>query len=120
MMSMSKQYCEENLKQIIGKYPNTYTFTKSLTEKNLVKIKGDLNLVILRPSIVAGSWRQPFPGWTDSLAAAGGLTLMAGIGVINYLPCKVPNAPFDMIPVDIVTNCIIVSGAYAGRFNSCI
>ena len=56
-----------------------------MAEKTLAKNKGDLPVVLFRPSIIASSMEQPFPGWTDSLAAAGGLTLMCGMGLIPYI-----------------------------------
>ena len=47
---------------IIGDKPNTYTFTKSLAE-NILETEGvGLPISIIRPSIVAASWREPFPG----------------------------------------------------------
>ena len=72
-----------------------------------MKNKGDLSVVILRPSIIASTLKDPFPGWTDSLSAAGGLMVMTGIGLINYINNK-GNNRFDVIPVDIVTNSIVV------------
>jgi hypothetical protein len=54
---------------------------------------------------------QPFPGWTDSLAAAGGISFLTGLGLINFIQAKGLNK-FDMIPVDFVSNHIIVATAY--------
>ena len=78
IMAMSEQQVLDNLHKLIGNYPNTYSYTKSLTEKALAKKRGNLNIVIIRPTIVAGALKEPFPGWTDTLAAAGGLTLLIG------------------------------------------
>ena len=47
---------------IIGRKPNTYTFTKALAENILEREGTGLPLVIIRPSIVAASWMDPFPG----------------------------------------------------------
>jgi len=94
----------------LGKFPNTYTYTKNLAEKSLWKNRGQVPVVLLRPSIIASSLESPFPGWTDSLSAAGGLTLMSGLGLINYINAQGVNR-FDVIPVDIVTNSIIVATA---------
>ena len=47
---------------IIGDKPNTYTFTKALAE-NILETEGkNLPLAIIRPSIVAASWKEPAPG----------------------------------------------------------
>lgn len=116
LMAMNPQEVAQNEKQLIGNFPNTYTYTKSMAEKSLMKKKGNLQCVLFRPSIIASSVQEPFPGWTDSLAAAGGLTVMCSVGLINYV--KVANNgsnAFDMVPVDIVSNGIIVSTAHAGQ-----
>ena len=67
-------------------------------------------MVLCRPSIIASSLYDPFPGWTDSLSAAGGITLMIGLGLINYIHARGFNH-FDIIPVDIVTNTILLATA---------
>lgn len=66
---------------------------------------------IFRPSIIAGSLKEPHIGWTDSLGAAGGISLLTGLGVCNYINARGDNR-FDVIPVDIVTNGLLVTAAY--------
>jgi hypothetical protein len=46
------------------------------------------------------------------MAAAGGLTYLGSIGILNYINCDGENF-FDIIPADIVTNHVIVSTSYA-------
>ena len=108
---MNKLEVEENERKILGVFPNTYTFTKNLAEKSIMKNRGPVNVCIVRPAIIASSLKEPFPGWTESLSAAGGVTLLTGIGVLNYLRARGDNM-FDVIPVDICTNHIIVATAY--------
>ena len=104
---------DQNEKKLIGDFPNTYTFTKNLAEKYIQKYQGDIKCVIWRPSIIASSLKQPFEGWTDSISAAGGLTVLGALGILRYLYIPKPN-PFDVIPVDIVSNGIMVATAYHG------
>lgn len=85
LMALNPQEIVDNLAKLLGKFPNTYTFTKNLAEKALLKNKGDLNVCLLRPSIIASSLNEPFPGWTDSLAAAGGISLLVGLGLVNFI-----------------------------------
>lgn len=47
--------------KLIGKRPNTYTYTKALAEYLLQQEAGDLNVAIVRPSIVGASWKEPVP-----------------------------------------------------------
>jgi len=96
---------------LLGNFPNTYTFTKNLAEKALLKNKGDLTVCLLRPAIIASSLKDPFPGWTDSLSAAGGISVLVGLGLVNYIRAE-GNNKFDIVPVDIVTNHIIIATAY--------
>ena len=81
-----------------------------MAEKSLWKNREHVPVVLLRPSIIASSLEGPFPGWTDSLSAAGGLSLMTGLGLLNWLHAGGKNH-FDVIPVDIVSNSIIVATA---------
>jgi fatty acyl-CoA reductase len=96
--------------KIIAPWPNTYTFTKSLSERSLVKHRENIPLMILRPSIIICSNNEPVPGWTDSLAAAGALTLTLGIGILRYFNTE-KTTRGDLIPVDFVSNSIIIGTA---------
>lgn len=47
--------------KLIGKRPNTYTYTKAMAEYLVQQEAGDLKVAIVRPSIVGASWKEPFP-----------------------------------------------------------
>lgn len=114
ILSLNPQQVIEKEKEIIGTYPNTYTFTKSLAERTLQKKHGKLRLLISRPSIVISALKEPLEGWTETLSAGGGLIFAAMIGMVNYIYCSNPNSKLDMIPCDYVSNMIIVATAYTG------
>jgi len=108
---MSPEKQDENLAKILGDWPNTYTFTKSMAERTLKNIrKPVLPVVILRPSIIGGALKEPMLGWTDTFSAAGGLSLGVGLGLVNSIRGR-KEIVSDLIPVDMVTNAIIVSTA---------
>mmetsp|Transcript_1240 Transcript_1240/g.1445 ORF Transcript_1240/g.1445 Transcript_1240/m.1445 type:complete len:94 (+) Transcript_1240:676-957(+) len=65
-------------------------------------------LLILRPSIIAASYAEPFPGWTDSLGLLGGFYAIAGHGILRDLPLN-PKLIGDQIPVDFVVNQCLAS-----------
>jgi len=46
---------------LLGKYPNTYTFTKALAEHLIEREAGNIPFVIVRPSIVSSTISDPFP-----------------------------------------------------------
>lgn len=106
---MNKLDLEHYSQKLLGNFPNTYTFTKRmaehlLAEKNIKRIP----LSIVRPSIVGASLEEPFPGWTDSITLAGGIYLIAGLGVLRELPGD-QNMIGDQVPVDIVANQILLT-----------
>lgn len=99
-------------KSLIGDYPNTYTFTKALAENMLEKEATDLPLLIVRPSIVSASVSDPFAGWIDNYNGVSGLIAAVGKGVLRTMHC--PQCKNDIVPVDMVTNCIIAAVWYYG------
>jgi nucleoside-diphosphate-sugar epimerase/1-acyl-sn-glycerol-3-phosphate acyltransferase len=87
-------------------HPNTYTFTKCITEHLISERRGDVPVVIVRPSIVSASWKAPFPGWLDSPAALAGCLLYMGMGVVRALHAD-PATRLDVVPVDLVSQRIV-------------
>lgn len=73
-------------------------------------------MCIIRPAIINTSYKQPFPGWLDSLAAAAAMFLFVGLGIIKEVRGN-PNNIGDTIPVDVVVANIIVATATNLRKN---
>lgn len=86
--------------------PNTYTLTKCLSENLLAKRKGDVPLSIVRPSIISASWKYPFAGWIDSLAAFAGFVSLIGAGLLKAVAAD-ENTILDVVPCDFVSHRII-------------
>ena len=55
-MNVSEMNTIPVLSELLGDYPNTYTFTKSITEHLLLSMRGDMPLAIVRPAII-GAYR---------------------------------------------------------------
>lgn len=66
-------------------YPNSYTFTKALTENILALKRGSVPLVIARPSIVGACFKEPTVGWIDSVAAIGAVIFYVGVGIVHFM-----------------------------------
>jgi alcohol-forming fatty acyl-CoA reductase len=82
-----------------------------MAERTLKKRRRpDLPVLLVRPSIISGAWKEPVPGWTDTISAAGGISLGGGIGIINWVHGHGDNLA-DLVPVDIVSNIIIAGSA---------
>jgi len=104
---------EAQTKDILGSFPNTYTFSKNLAEKMLLKMRPpSMPLTIIRPSIVGASLRDPFPGWIDSLVASAAIYFFSGIGLIKVLFGD-EDLIGDQVPVDIVADHTLVAAAYS-------
>jgi alcohol-forming fatty acyl-CoA reductase len=71
---MSEEAMADMQKTVLKTHPNTYTYTKRLAE---IMIKDEyangLPICIIRPSIVVPSFKEPIPGWVDSLNGPAGL-----------------------------------------------
>ncbi|KMY94302.1 putative fatty acyl-CoA reductase CG5065 [Drosophila simulans] len=94
--------------RLIGKRPNTYTFTKALAEHMLLKEAGNLPVAIVRPSIVTASLNEPFAGWVDNFNGPTGLVSALAKGMFRTMMCE-KNYVADMVPVDIVINLMIAA-----------
>ncbi|CAK9179112.1 unnamed protein product [Ilex paraguariensis] len=95
-------------------WPNPYVFTKAMGEMLLGHYKGNIPLVIIRPTIVTSTYKEPFPGWVEGIRTIDSLAVGYGKG---KLTCFVgdPHAVVDVIPADMVVNSMIV--AMAGHAN---
>lgn len=89
-------------------WPNVYVFTKALGEMMLLHEKGDIPLVIIRPTIVTSTFKEPIPGWVEGIRTIDSLAVAYGKG---RLPCFLgdPDSIADVIPADMVANAIIVA-----------
>ncbi|KAI8524309.1 hypothetical protein RHMOL_Rhmol13G0140500 [Rhododendron molle] len=91
-------------------WPNAYVFTKAMGEMLLGHLKGNLPLVIIRPTIVTSTFKEPFPGWVEGIRTIDSL----GVGYAKgKLKCFLgdPESIIDVIPADMVVNAMMVAMA---------
>lgn len=105
---MDEKTAEAMTPTLLGDLPNTYAFTKTLSESLVVKSFDDIPSMIVRPSIVIPMYSDPLPGWTDNINGPTGLLIGAGKGVIRTMYCK-SNGYGDFLPVDIAANGMFVA-----------
>nr|XP_029709727.1 putative fatty acyl-CoA reductase CG5065 [Aedes albopictus] len=91
-----------------GSHPNTYTLTKSIAEQLVSEYSSQLPICIVRPSIVTGSVKEPYPGWVDNVYGITGIMMEIGRGTISSIMCD-QDCVMDVIPVDIVCNTLIAA-----------
>lgn len=94
--------------KFLRKLPNTYTFTKSLSEHVVKDLGENLPVVIFRPSVVISSLSEPFPGWLDSCNGPVGLMYGVGKGIIRIVYGD-PNARTDYIPIDVCVQFMLIA-----------
>ncbi|XP_031331413.1 putative fatty acyl-CoA reductase CG5065 isoform X2 [Photinus pyralis] len=112
--TISNEKLNEMTPTILGKWPNTYSFTKNIAE-DLVRKKGTgLPMVIVRPSIVIAPYREPTTGWASSYDLTSLLVATINVGVVHTMCCD-PKHVVDLVPVDFCVNQAIAAGWAVGR-----
>ena len=84
-------------------WPNTYTFTKSLSEsliRNFLDAHPNAAIAVVRPSIVESSIEKPFLGWNEGINTSASLSYLLGT-FFRQLPTNGIKC-LDLIPVDLV------------------
>ncbi|PWA95109.1 gland-specific fatty acyl-CoA reductase 1 [Artemisia annua] len=99
-------------------WPNTYVFTKALGEMIIGHLKGDVPVVIIRPTIVTSTYKEPFPGWVEGIRTIDSLVLGYGKGKLTCFLGD-PEAVYDVVPADMVVNTMIASIAAHANQTSC-
>ncbi|MEI7729469.1 MAG: AMP-binding protein [Verrucomicrobiota bacterium] len=93
---------------------DTYTFTKFLGEQLIYQNHGRIPTVIVRPSIIESSLREPEPGWLDGLRMADPIIIGFGKGRLPDFPASL-KIVLDIIPADFVVNGILAASAHIAR-----
>ncbi|KAL0460069.1 UNVERIFIED_CONTAM: Fatty acyl-CoA reductase 3 [Sesamum latifolium] len=91
-------------------WPNTYAFTKAMGEMMILeemKAK-DYKLVIVRPTIITSTYREPFPGWIEGLRTLDALFAAYGKGKLTFFIAD-PQSVLDVIPGDMVVNAMVAA-----------
>jgi len=91
-------------------WQDTYVFTKAMGEQFLTAERGELPLIIIRPSIVEGALRDPSPGWIEGVRMADPLIIAYGKGLIRGFVGD-PESVLDLVPVDAVVNVMLTAMA---------
>ncbi|KAL0370179.1 UNVERIFIED_CONTAM: Alcohol-forming fatty acyl-CoA reductase [Sesamum angustifolium] len=101
-------------------WPNTYVFSKAMGEMLVGHLKEDIPLVIVRPTIVTSTYKEPFPGWAEGVRTIDSLAVGYGKGRITCFLGN-PKTIIDAIPADMVVNAMIVAMvAHANQPNETI
>jgi fatty acyl-CoA reductase len=110
---MDKNLMNKMIKPLIGHPENIYVYTKRLAEILVRDEFQNLPVCIARPSIVTSAFKEPLPGWVDSLNGPTGLMIGGLKGVVRIVFFN-PESNAEFIPVDLAVNAIITLAAFNG------
>ncbi|KAL0809153.1 hypothetical protein ABMA28_011388 [Loxostege sticticalis] len=97
----------KEVKRMVFPKPNTYTYTKSMGEAAVAEhATRRYPTAILRPTIVTGSLRHPFPGWIDNYNGPSGVTVSICSGLLPVFLCNAYKRA-DLLPVDMAIDTLI-------------
>jgi len=123
--------------RLLNGLPNTYAYSKALSEDLICRYNNKLPIIITRPSIggytivstlflcllancfiksisVTAAIHEPLPGWIEGVNGPTGLMIGAARGVIRSMHCN-PDYASTVIPVDKAINGMILCGYQRGK-----
>ncbi|XP_045538347.1 fatty acyl-CoA reductase wat [Papilio machaon] len=106
--NMTDAQIDEMLPTILGEWPNTYTFTKALAEKELRLHAGAVPLGVFRPAIVTSTAKEPLKCWLDNMYGPTGVAVGSATGMLRTLQCDA-RVTADLVPVDCVVSCLLAA-----------
>lgn len=106
MECVEDKLAEDITPQLLGKWPNTYTYTKAVAENVIRKQAGDLPIGIFRPAIVISTYIEPTRGWIDNLYGPTGVAAGAGTGLLRSIHCD-GSVHANVVPADFTVNALI-------------
>lgn len=90
------------------RFPNTYLYSKAKMEEYLSEMqskKGLGLLLLVRPSLISYSYRDPYPGWGTCTEGINAMMYFLGLGIVRQLRTKHQGKMvLDVVPVDAVAN----------------
>ncbi|XP_026423982.1 fatty acyl-CoA reductase 8-like isoform X2 [Papaver somniferum] len=84
-------------------WPNVYVFTKAMGEMLIGERRENLPIIIVRPTIVTSTIKEPFPGWVEGVKTVDSYFAGFGLGKITFFLGS-SKTIMDVIPGDMVVN----------------
>ncbi|XP_059428405.1 fatty acyl-CoA reductase 2, chloroplastic [Corylus avellana] len=95
-------------------WQDTYVFTKAMGEMMIDKMRGETPVVIIRPSVIESTCKEPFPGWMEGNRMMDPIVLYYGKGQLTGFLVD-PNGVLDVVPADMVVNATLAAMARHGE-----
>ncbi|KAH9674071.1 Fatty acyl-CoA reductase 2 [Citrus sinensis] len=94
-------------------WQDTYVFTKAMGEMVIDNMRGDIPVVIIRPSVIESTCKEPFSGWMEGNRMMDPIILYYGKGQLTGFLVD-PNGILDVVPADMVVNATLAAIAQHG------
>ncbi|OXU24628.1 hypothetical protein TSAR_006068 [Trichomalopsis sarcophagae] len=106
--TMDDKLVDDITRPLLGRWPNTYTFTKAVAEDIVRKDGVDMPVGIFRPAIVISTYQEPLRGWIDNMYGPIGVAAGAGTGLLRSIHCD-GSMRANVVPGDMTVNALIAS-----------
>ncbi|XP_055611244.1 fatty acyl-CoA reductase wat-like [Uranotaenia lowii] len=103
-----EEHMNKTVNDFIAPWPNTYVYTKALTEDIVRQFGERMPVGVLRPSIIIATNEEPISGWTDNIYGLNGVIAGIALGIIRVMNVADNNAA-DIIPADTVVNGVLAA-----------
>ncbi|XP_064550358.1 fatty acyl-CoA reductase wat-like [Drosophila montana] len=103
---LSDDLIDQMTPALLGKFPNTYTYTKALAEQVVQREAADLPICIFRPAMILPSLKEPFQGCIDNLYGPIALSYGCAAGVVRVVTLK-KESRSNVVPVDYCVNLVL-------------
>jgi len=94
--------------RLIGKWPNTYAYTKAIAEDAVRQYSIGIPTCIVRPSIITSTAKEPMPGWINNVYGAVGVVMGVALGLLRTLYCPSEHVA-ELVPADYVISHLVVA-----------
>ncbi|KAK4392389.1 Fatty acyl-CoA reductase 2 [Sesamum angolense] len=94
-------------------WQDTYVFTKAMGEMMIDSLRGEIPVVVIRPSVIESTYKEPFPGWMEGNRMMDPIILHYGKGQLTGFLVD-PNGVLDVVPADMVVNATFAAMAKHG------
>ncbi|XP_037730807.1 fatty acyl-CoA reductase wat-like [Drosophila subpulchrella] len=114
--SLGGEMVEKIAPALLGKFPNTYTYTKALGEQVIQEEAKDLPVGIFRPAIITSTFKEPVRGWIDGLQGLIALVYGTAYGIIHLVLVNLKvNVP--LVPADYCVNVAIATAVQIAKIS---
>ncbi|XP_074034259.1 fatty acyl-CoA reductase wat [Leptinotarsa decemlineata] len=103
---LDENILKEISSRLIGKWPNSYVFTKAVAESLLTSKEYDIPVALFRPAIVTPTAIEPISGWSDNLYGPLGILLSAHCGILRVIRGDY-NLKSHTVPGDMCINALL-------------